>query len=314
MNAKASKGVLANLTKLQIKPPLPVADVRLLVDPESCSVWEGHSRLYERLTEDNCRDLLDALVSAGSQLEPATVREVEDKGIVRYEVIAGARRLWCARWLRDHGYPDFGFSVRVEVLSNKEAFLRSTRTECSGKSVSAYEKGKEYQHALDYFDDQGQMAKAVGIQRTLLNKYLRIARIPIQIAGAYGELDDFWLKHASPLSALLEDSSTVSDLMDTATRLKAEQQARRADGLPYLRGSEVFRRLKEGAKGSEGGGPLHVYDDVDDPILIVESKTRNQLRITIPLPVNVSALRAAFRKCVTAYIGRENRRINASEV
>ena len=298
MGTAAQSDLLSTLTPPNIQSPKRVKDVRLLVDPEACRLWEGHSRLYDRLTEDNCADLIKALLRAGEQVEPATVREVSVEGPISYEVLSGARRLWSVRWLREHGHPNFAFSVRVEKLTDKEAFLRSVRTEDSGKATSSYEKGIEYLEALRHFDSQDDLANAVGIHKSLLSKYLRIAKIPIQIVSAYGELEDFWLKHATPLAKLLADSSTAANLLDAATRLTLDQQIRRADGLPFLSGSAVFRALKEGATGISLAGPIEFYGDEEDPALTLDSKTNRHLRITVRRNFDAEALREAFDKCL----------------
>ena len=44
------------------------------VAPEECRLWEHHNRDYQRLTEENCRDLIDSIISQGEQEQPAIVR------------------------------------------------------------------------------------------------------------------------------------------------------------------------------------------------------------------------------------------------
>ncbi len=60
-----------------------------LVDPASCKMWDGHNRAYELLTEANCRDLIDGILSQGQQEFPAIVRRLPAGQGAEYEVICG---------------------------------------------------------------------------------------------------------------------------------------------------------------------------------------------------------------------------------
>ena len=49
-----------------------------LVDPATCRMWEGHNRAYDLLSPDNCRDLIDGILSQGQQEFPAIVRRLPE--------------------------------------------------------------------------------------------------------------------------------------------------------------------------------------------------------------------------------------------
>ncbi|MEL6965283.1 MAG: ParB N-terminal domain-containing protein, partial [Pseudomonadota bacterium] len=78
----------------------------LEVDPEDCVIWDKHNRRYDRLSEYSCSDLIDGIRALGRQQEPAFVRRRKVKQGPKYEGVAGARRLWTVRYLRDPGRPD----------------------------------------------------------------------------------------------------------------------------------------------------------------------------------------------------------------
>ena len=64
-----------------------VTDRTEFVDPARCRPWRLHNRDLDHLSEESCRDLIDAFLSAKKQRIPAIVRRLRDDPEHDYEVV-----------------------------------------------------------------------------------------------------------------------------------------------------------------------------------------------------------------------------------
>lgn len=234
-------------------------------------------------------DLISSLLSAGRQIEPAIVREVSGENGVCYEVLSGVRRLWCIRWLREHGYSDFKFYVRVEDFPDKEAFEYAIFSNQQGHSFSDYELGHAYKAVIDreLYKSQTELAGAIGAARSSVSKSIVLGQLPIQIVHAFAELHDCKMKYGAPLRRLLKQRDTAIKLMDESIRVMVDQRAHRADDLPPIPGSEVYARITRGTPEEKSGGSSISFGNPDLPTLTVERQTRSKLVFSVPVGVDV---------------------------
>jgi ParB family chromosome partitioning protein len=259
----------------------------LLVDPTECVIWERHNRQYDRLNENNCRDLIDSFISAGQQEVPAIVRRVKGRGAAKYEIIAGARRFWTVNWLRENNYPQFQYRIEVRDLTDEEAFRLANLENLDRTDISDYERAIDYKNALDlyYNGKQADMAKRLNKSESWVSRYLTLAKLPVQIANAYADWSDLKLAHAKDLLDLLNNKQTMKDVLQAATQLHAIHQDNELSGAKRISGAEVFRRLKEVAKAkkkSGRGGPIATFGPSDNPNLALKSRNRHALTVVIP--------------------------------
>src|SRR3546814_20568861 len=73
-----------------------VTDRTEWVDPARCRPWRLHNRDLDHLTEESCRDLIDAFLAAKKQRIPAIFRSEERS--VGKECVSTCR----SRWSPDH--------------------------------------------------------------------------------------------------------------------------------------------------------------------------------------------------------------------
>ena len=257
------------------------------VDPEQCRIWQYHNRSYDRLTEENCRDLIDSIIAQGQQEQPALVREVKDRGAHRFEVIAGARRHFAISWLRAHNYPQMEYLVEVRDLEDEECFRFSDLENRNRKDISDYERASDYQGALTrYYNTQLEMAKRLNVSENWLSRYLLLANLPTDIIAAYAKIHDVKLRHARDLSPLLKSAVSRNKILAVAKILAEQHQADRAADNIAMQGPEVFKTLLSAAKSNikkpVQKDPLAKYlSSCGKTMLIVKAGTKNNLSFVI---------------------------------
>lgn len=224
------------------------------IDPARCRIWPGNPRIYGLLNEDNCRELIDALIAEGSQRIPAIVRRLKDDPEFEYEVIAGNRRHFAISWLRANGYPDFRFLAEVRSLGDEEAY-RLAQIENRGRNdTSEYERALSYKDAVEryYNGNQSRMAERLRLSNAQLSKLLAIADLPAEVVAAFPSPLQITIKSGYEVSQLLRDPAKASRVLSEASIIASEQEALRVRGMPPIEASAVARRLAASARDSRG--------------------------------------------------------------
>ncbi|MEE4349567.1 MAG: ParB/RepB/Spo0J family partition protein [Pacificimonas sp.] len=234
---------------------------QLLLDPARVRVWPGNARRYNRLTEENTRDLIDSIIAEGGQKVPAIVRRVTGSASHDYEVIAGTRRHFAVSWLRAHSYPDTAFLAEVHDLGDEAAFRLADIENRARKDVSDLERARNYAAALTrhYDGHQGRMAERLRISQGWLSKMLKVAELPEPVIDAFASLDDIKLKPAYPLAQAAAEKGRAEAIMGAARTLAAEQRALRDAGRPALPAATVIQRLL--AAGDSPGESSSAFEE-----------------------------------------------------
>lgn len=223
-----------------------------LVEPEKCRMWRRHNRLYERLNEANCSDLIEQIGEKGQKI-PAIARKLkDDTDGYEYEVICGARRHFAVSYLRNEkGREDVFYLIEVRSLSDEEAFQLSDVENRTRKDISDYERGLDYASALkEFYDDSvSEMASRIGIARQSLSNYLYLARLPKEVVDSYPDPTTIAVRHATVLIPLLNDPKKGPLVRTRACELSKEQaRSKELGGAIAYDGSNVFRQLKIAAE------------------------------------------------------------------
>lgn len=248
-----------------------------LVDPKTCRMWAGHNRLYDLLTPESCSDLIKSIKAIGRQEMPAIVRPVSG-GAAEYEVICGARRHFAVSHLRavEHR-TDILYLVDIRDISDEEAFRLADLENREREDISDYERSRDYGRALAaYYDgNKALMAERIGVDRTWLSRFLRIAELPQVVLDAYGDVRGIGIRHAADLSPLLS-SEAGPRILEEAERLKTA----RANG-DNPSASQVLSALKAAAKAGSDKNVRAILDVDGKTVLTVETRARSQV-LTIP--------------------------------
>jgi ParB family chromosome partitioning protein len=269
-----SKAIMASRseTLARIATGKVVADKTEFVDPAKCRPWRLHNRDLDHLTEESCRDLIDAFLSAKKQRIPAIVRRLTDDPDHDYEIVAGVRRWWTVNWLRQHNHPEFDYLVTIQRIGDEEAFRVSDVENRSRKDITDWERAREYLRAMREFynDSQAEMADHLNISRPWLSRLIDVARLPPEIVAAFADRHDVTVRIARDLKPLASSPQNRKAMEACALEIAEE---RRAGGKP-LTGAETAKRLvqstfkltkgkaaKEAAKEISGksGKPMLTY-------------------------------------------------------
>ncbi len=241
--ASPSQSILAsrNEALARLATGKVVTDKTEFVDPARCRPWRLHNRDLDHLSEETCRDLIDAFLSAKKQRIPAIVRRLTGDPEFDYEIVAGVRRWWTVKWLREHNHPEFDYLVTVQKIGDEEAFRVSDIENRTRKDITDWERAHEYTQALGEFYEgsQNKMAEHLNISKSWLSRMLDVARLPAEIVAAFADRHDITIRVARDLKPLASDRRTL-DLMDEeAERIREERER---DGA-RLSGPETAKRL-----------------------------------------------------------------------
>ena len=278
----------------------------LRVTPDQCRLWARHNRNFERLNETNCRDLIDSFISAGQQELPAIVRPATGQEPVKYEIISGARRYWTVRWLREHHYAHFQYLIEVRDLTDEEAFRLSNVENLDRADISDYERAVDYAQALKsyYQGKQGQMAKRLNKSQSWLSRYLRLARVPVQLADAYAQWHYLKLHHAKDVLAILDNPTYAPALLQRAEELRAQHKKNAERGLSPMSGPEAFKQLKAVVTAPPvSRGPVRSYGPPDRPHLTLKRANRYGLTLHVSKrsDASIDEIVRSIRGCLSDY-------------
>lgn len=259
-----------------------VTDRTEWVDPARCRPWRLHNRDLDHLSEESCRDLIDAFLSAKKQRIPAIVRRLKDDPDHDFEIIAGVRRWWTVQWLRDHHHPDFEYLVTIQNVSDEEAFRVSDIENRSRKDISDWERAKEYSRALEefYSSNQSEMAEHLKISRSWLSRLLDVARLPQQIVDAFPDTHGITVRIARDIKPLTSEKRTL-DLMAAESRAIVVE---RQDLGTALSAPEVAKRLVRAtvSPAKSARGEMEVKGSSGRVILRYAHSTRGGYTFKVP--------------------------------
>ncbi|PKP94153.1 MAG: chromosome partitioning protein ParB [Alphaproteobacteria bacterium HGW-Alphaproteobacteria-16] len=279
---------------------------RRVVDPARVRIWEGNARRYDRLSEENCHDLIDGLIAEGAQRIPAVARRVEDDPDHDLELIFGTRRHFSVSWLRANSYPDFQLLVDIVHIDDEAAFRLADIENRTRKDVSDIERARNYRAALDshYGGKQVRMAERLKVSKGWLSKMLKVAEIPDAVLAAFASPDDIQIAPAYPLAQALDDKTKAKAIGDAAKRLAREQADRHRDNAPAIPAAEVIRRLLAATKSPRAQASHFVYkSELGREALSVLSVNRQgaTIRLHKGSGANEEALVTALREAL-AYL------------
>ncbi|MBB4659055.1 ParB/RepB/Spo0J family partition protein [Parvularcula dongshanensis] len=255
-----------------------------LVDPGRCRMWAGHNRLYHLLSPKSCGTLIDSIKALGRQETPAIVRPVSGDPDYDYEVICGARRHFAVSHLREVEHrTDLRYLVDVREVSDEEAFRISDAENRDREDISDYERAADYARALSlYYDgNKALMAERIGVDRTWLSRFVRIAALPEEVVSAYGDARRLGIRHASELFPLLSKPGQRTRVVDEAMRIALEQNGRSHTGRTLIEPRAVLCRLKEAAEGKRDERVVARRDTAGRALFRLEHRARSVV-VTIP--------------------------------
>lgn len=238
-----SKAIMASRseTLARIATGKVVTDKTEFVDPARCRPWRLHNRDLDHLDEDSCRDLIDAFLSAKKQRIPAIVRRLTGEPDYDYEIVAGVRRWWTVKWLREHNHPEFDYLVTIQKIGDEEAFRVSDIENRSRKDITDWERAHEYLRAMKEFynNSQSEMAEHLNLSKSWVSRLIDVARLPSDVVRAFADRHDVTVRIARDLKPLSANPQSLLAMSACAAQLASMRE----QGGGRLSGAEVAKRL-----------------------------------------------------------------------
>lgn len=273
------------------------------VDPNRCRPWRLHNRHLDALNEENCRDLIDALLVAKAQKFPAIVRPLKGDPDHDFEIIAGVRRWWAIKWLRANHHPDFEYLITVSNLSDEEAFIVSDIENRARKDISDWERANDYQRAIQEFfgGTQSALAQHMRISKGHLSRLLSILEAPPEIIAAYPSPTLFTESLFREIKPHLDNEQSRAAMIAAAVELAQSQGPEPITGRAVTNALILATRAKRSKRG-QSTGP-HILDGKGRVLLNYRSDKRG-LHFFIPATQtteNGIALEEAFRQLLREF-------------
>lgn len=256
---------------------------QIALDPARVRPWAGNARSYNHLNEENCRELIDAIIAEGGQKVPAIVRRVDGDPTFEFEVIAGTRRHWSISWLRQNSYPDMKFLAQIADLDDEAAFRLADIENRARKDVSDLERARNYAAALKthYGNHQSRMAERLKLSQSWLSKMIKVATIPDTIVAAFASPADVQLKPAYPLAMALSDPTRTRSIQSAARDLAAKQADLREAGKPPLSAQDVIKALLAADQRTTKGREIVLNGAHDRPAVSLQGASRQGITLRL---------------------------------
>src|SRR3546814_3732287 len=145
---------------------------------------------------------------------PAIVRRLQGDPDFDFEIVAGVRRWWTVKWLRDHHHPEYDYLVTIQSVTDEEAFRGSDVENRSRKDITDWERGIEYSRALAEFynGSQNEMAEHLKISRSWLSRLLDVVRLPEAIIAAFSDRHDITVRVARDIKPLCGEDRPMKQI------------------------------------------------------------------------------------------------------
>ena len=246
------------------------------VDPSRCRLWAYHNRLYKLLDEKSCANLIESIRTHG-QREPAKVRRIKGDGKHEFEVIAGARRLWVAHYLKAR------YKIEVVDVNDEEAFVLSDDSN-KQEDVSSFERAIEYKRVLQdiYEGNQTRMAARINMSEANLSRYLALASLPSDIIGCVSDPRGWTMAHAEKLRAAMKGTELTRRIVERAREL---QQRLQGGGAPLTVNDAVKELLVTSQRSIKRNPKQEVIKGASGKPLFTVKHGQNVITLVVPMDV-----------------------------
>jgi ParB family transcriptional regulator, chromosome partitioning protein len=243
------------------------------VNPFSCRMWEFHDRLDSHITEHSCKAEIESFETHG-QIVPVLARRLRGDLHHDFELIYGARRLFCARHLNRP------LLVEIRTLTDREAIVAMDIENRHRQDISPYERGLSYTNWLrsGSFASQDDIARNLKISASQVSRLLKLARLPSVIVAAFSGANEICENWGLEIAEALEDPQRRATIIRTARTLGAMN--------PRMKAQAVYRELlfaqQPSRRARKASHDEVVRDDSGAPLFRVRYH-RSAIALVLPL-------------------------------
>lgn len=185
----------------------------LTVSTDNCRLWEYNDRIYEGLSMENCKSLVDD-IQINSQLQPVIARR-DPEGKKEYQIIIGTRRFWACSHI-----PAKKIKIALIDVDDKQAYkiMRSENEERD--DTTPYEKAVNAKKVIAeiYNGNQKNYCLENDIGEGTLSNWMAIADMEPEILGVIANRFEIAVKSAIQLRSLMNKSSKAKKAILEKTR------------------------------------------------------------------------------------------------
>ena len=188
----------------------------LTVSTDDCRLWEYNDRIYEGLSMENCKSLVDD-IQMNSQLQPVIARRDPD-GNKTYQIIIGTRRFWACSHIQAK-------KIKIALIDadDKQAYkiMRSENEERD--DTTAYEKAVNAKKVIsDIYDgNQKNYCLENDIGEGTLSNWMAIADMEQEVINVIPNKFEISVKQAIQLRSLMNKSSKAKKaILEKAREVK----------------------------------------------------------------------------------------------
>lgn len=231
------------------------ASACVFVSPFRCRMWAMHDRIEEAVTDETCKAEIESFLKHG-QLLPVLGRPIHSDPDCDVELIYGSRRLFVARHLNKH------LAVKLQPISDRDAFIAMDIENRHRMDISPYERGKSYARWLraGFFSSQDELAKELRVSPSQVSRLLKIARLPSVVVGAFASPVEIHERWGLELAEAWEDPLRRAEIASAARQIATEvpRLPARVVHQRILRGRRIPRRnlSRDTVVKSSAGRPL----------------------------------------------------------
>lgn len=190
----------------------------LTVSTDDCRLWEYNDRIYDGLSMENCKSLVDD-IQMNSQLQPVIARR-DPEGKKAYQIIIGTRRFWACSHI-----PAKKIKIILVDVDDKQAYkiMRSENEERD--DTTAYEKAVNAKKVIAeiYNGNQKNYCLENDIGEGTLSNWMAIADMESDILGVIPSRFEISVKQAIQLRSLMNKASKAKKaILEKAREIKGE--------------------------------------------------------------------------------------------
>jgi len=170
----------------------------LVVSTDDCSLWSYNDRIYEGLSMENCKSLIDD-IQKNTQLQAVVARR-DPSGNKKYEIIIGTRRFWACSHI-----PSKKIKIELIDADDKRAYKIMRSENAERDDTTAYEKAINAKRVIAeiYAGSQKDYCIENEINEKTLSTWMAIADMEPEVKAAMPNMFEVTVKQAMKLRAVI---------------------------------------------------------------------------------------------------------------
>ncbi len=285
------RAFLSQNPQTELRDAVQTGVSELTVSTDDCRLWEYNDRIYESLSMENCKSLVDD-IQMNTQLQPVIARR-DPQGEKKYQIIIGTRRFWSCSHI-----PSKTIKIALIDIDDKQAYkiMRSENEERDDTTV--YEKAVNAKKVIAEIYDGNQKNYCLenNIGEGTLSNWMAIADMAQEILIVLPNKFEISVKQAIKLRSLMNKSANAKKvILEKAGEIKGQ-------GITTTKAIKALISIGQDATQARTKRPMEKIFSVAGDKKGVIIKQASSGAISIKISKAASADKAAVIKSVTRFL------------